>query len=358
MSYRYTLDPKSKKYICPNPDCNKKRFVRYWDTENNEYLPIELGRCDREIKCGYHKTPKDFLKSNNIKSNWTPNKPVKEEIKTFDYLDLKHISIQGYNFQNNNFVTFLLTMFSKETVKEIITRYLLGTISKPWEKSVVFWRLSPDNVLSYGKIMNYNPKTGRKIKEPYLKISSFHKVLYRGKRDSFKYKKALFGMHLINENKTKPIAIVESEKTACIMSAIKSEFIWIASSGISMLDQNVMIDLIDRKIIFYPDLSERNKKGFNAYDIWLRKAEELKEFGFDITVSKFLYELADTEDLENGYDIADYFIEKYQKNKAIPKIETKEIVYIQNRKEKAIDKLISKNPAIKLLIKTFQLQSK
>jgi hypothetical protein len=52
MQIRYVLDKSSRKAVCPN--CNKNTFVLYIDTETNEYLPDEYGRCDREQKCGYH----------------------------------------------------------------------------------------------------------------------------------------------------------------------------------------------------------------------------------------------------------------------------------------------------------------
>ncbi len=53
--HRYTLEKGSKKYHCP--DCNKKTFVRYIDTETGDYLPEQYGRCDRESKCSYHLNP-------------------------------------------------------------------------------------------------------------------------------------------------------------------------------------------------------------------------------------------------------------------------------------------------------------
>ena len=54
-NYKYILDKSSKKYVCPQ--CNKKRFVRYIDTETKEYLPNEFGTCDRLINCGYGNNP-------------------------------------------------------------------------------------------------------------------------------------------------------------------------------------------------------------------------------------------------------------------------------------------------------------
>jgi hypothetical protein len=49
--HRYIFEKGSKKHHCP--ECTKKRFVRYIDTQTDEYLPEHYGRCDRESKCGY-----------------------------------------------------------------------------------------------------------------------------------------------------------------------------------------------------------------------------------------------------------------------------------------------------------------
>ena len=53
--HRYKLEKGSKKHHCP--ECSKRRFVRYIDTDTGEYLPHLYGRCDRESKCAYHLNP-------------------------------------------------------------------------------------------------------------------------------------------------------------------------------------------------------------------------------------------------------------------------------------------------------------
>ena len=53
--HRYILDKSSKKHLCP--ECNKRRLVRYVDTQSGNYLPDIYGRCARESKCSYHLNP-------------------------------------------------------------------------------------------------------------------------------------------------------------------------------------------------------------------------------------------------------------------------------------------------------------
>ena len=54
-TFKYSLDKSSKKFVCPN--CSKKTFVLYVDTEMGNFLPPDFGKCDREQNCKYHKAP-------------------------------------------------------------------------------------------------------------------------------------------------------------------------------------------------------------------------------------------------------------------------------------------------------------
>lgn len=69
----YTFDKSSKKFVCPN--CNKKRFVRFVNTETNNYLEDIYGRCDSETSCGYFVKPnidnsKIFAKETNTSQKY------------------------------------------------------------------------------------------------------------------------------------------------------------------------------------------------------------------------------------------------------------------------------------------------
>lgn len=65
MKSRYELERYKgmrSRYECPV--CHHKGvFVRYIDTETGLYLSPEVGRCNREDKCGYHYTPKQYFDS-------------------------------------------------------------------------------------------------------------------------------------------------------------------------------------------------------------------------------------------------------------------------------------------------------
>nr|WP_255710101.1 PG0870-related protein [Pontibacter harenae] len=62
--YRYILQPygngRNTRFACPG--CGKKRkFTRYVDTETGQYVHETVGSCNRQSKCGYHYSPRQFF---------------------------------------------------------------------------------------------------------------------------------------------------------------------------------------------------------------------------------------------------------------------------------------------------------
>src|SRR5690606_5606268 len=116
--YRYILDKRSKKHLCP--ECGKKRFVRYIDIETGDYLPEQYGRCDRESKCGYFYNPYNdgyakaiWEKEQGNKTDWKPKqpkrikKPVNLPQRAFSPFDVFSRARAGY--EQNTFIQNLLT---------------------------------------------------------------------------------------------------------------------------------------------------------------------------------------------------------------------------------------------------------
>ena len=317
--YRYSLDKSSKKFTCPN--CQKKTFVKYFDNEERHYLDSTIGRCDRESNCKYHKSPSE--KNYTI----TPVETIKKARSLVDEIEVTSLI---KDFKCNNFIQFLKKHFTNEKIKESILKYSLGT-SSHWNGATVFWQIDHQQKVRTGKVMLFDINNGKRIKEPYPHINWMHKIL---KLQDYELKQCLFGLHLINQYKRQTIAIVESEKTAIMMSMFAPEYLWLATGSKTNFKNELLEPIKNYKIIAFPDKSEFND--------WSKKTNELQKNGFEIKCSR----LIEDKDVENGYDLADHYIDK----------KTTTIKYTNTENE--VKNLAKKNPVILSLIKTFDLVDK
>jgi hypothetical protein len=359
-AFKYSLDKSSKKFICPN--CNKKKFVYYVDTEQGKYLSTDYGRCDRDQNCGYHKAPPKgkkaflidfftlkkisdkalklvdingiisivpksqileqkeskcfitewYLKNSNIhylnnESKYfnSDNIEIINEVTavkktqliepSFHSLILQDRIIREYKSQqyDDNLTTYLLSLFTFDEVQTATQNYYLTGANYFWNNATLFWQINHKEQIHACKIMLYNKLTGKRKKEPYNHINWLHNAI---KEPDFNLNQCLFGLHLINTDYQKEIAIVESEKTAIIMSIYLPEFIWIATGSKSGFKFDLLQPLKKRKCIAFPDKGEFNN--------WHIKATELNQQGFKIAVSNLL----EDTDLQNGSDLADYYL--------------------------------------------------
>jgi len=340
MEYRYILDSSSKKFRCRK--CTKKTLVKFIDTKTNDLMTDEFGRCDRESKCGFFKIPKGF---NNDKYEYKYIKPPR-----VSFHDYNLVSMSGKDYKNNNFILFVKSLFGSHATKKVIKKYLIGT-SKKWQGATVFWQIDNNQNVRHGKIMLYNSTTGKRKKnaldKPY--ISSARSVL---NLKNFVLKQCLFGLHLINESVSKSLAVVESEKTAILMSLFKPQYIWLATGSKGGFKYEYLKPIRDYKIIAFPDKSE--------FTDWQNKAIELNSLGFSISVSQWL----ETTDYKKGTDLADILIKENLYNSPQTEIEKPNesskpsISIVETSTEIIVKKLALKNPAIKNLINTFDLTDK
>lgn len=355
--YKYTLDKSSKKFICPK--CESRSFVKYMDNEKLSYLPEEFGRCDRETNCGYHKAPSKGTKCylipfisntsisdkankltdiNGIDTIIPKSQIIKElinccwisewflknssisylanEYKYFDNNDVDLIntiiknektleSIPSFHpielldkmyFESpqiDNLSEFLKTKFSNGEVFNAMQNYFISGTNCFWNNSTAFWQIDEKQKIHACKIMLYDKTNGKRIKIPHNHINWLHNAV---KVPNFNLCQCLFGLHLIKEDYGKTIAIVESEKTAIIMSIFLPDYIWIATGS----KQNLKLDLFNpikkRNIVLFPDKGEHTD--------WHKKASELNQIGFKIEVSV----LIEQTKFENGFDLADYYL--------------------------------------------------
>ena len=290
----------SSRHTCPS--CERGRqFVLYVD-ESGELLSKDVGRCNRESKCGYHYTPKQYYQDHPTFKNITGYKPKpsrknqkpKESKPTSSIpVDVFKASLKEYD--HNKLVLYLRLLFDDSTVNELISTYFIGS-SKHWDGSSVFWQVDYTGKVLTGKIMLYNASNGKRVKKPFNHIHWVHSVM---KMPDYNLDQCLFGEHLLTD-KSKPVAIVESEKTAIIASVYLPQFTWLAVGGLSNLNVQKCQVLLSRKVVLYPDAG--------CFDKWNKKAKELSSI-CRISVSRLLEDKTPITDKESGYDLADYLVQ-------------------------------------------------
>ena len=334
--YKYSLHKKSIKHKCPQ--CKKNRFVLYVDNETGDYLSPDVGRCDREINCGYHLTPKTYFKNENKPFAPYTNYNVKEISKETCYHTEHELNNSLNNYDKNNFVQFLYSKFDSVKVTNLLNEYKIGT-SKSWNNGTIFWQIDTYQKIRSGKVILYD-KIGKRTKY----INWIHSLNIKSNRiDSFNLNQCLFGEHLISKY-DKPIAIVESEKTACIMNIMFEKYLWLATGSLQGLNTKKIKVLKNRTIILYPDLGIEGKNG-SPFTKWKTISEELRSNGYDIKTSDLLEKKGTKNEREKGFDIADYFIKNLTKKPS-------KIISTTNQK---ILKMYMKNKNIKTLIEVFDL---
>lgn len=303
-SFKYILEPykgENTRYRCPSCNHKTKTFTLYINTETGEHIANDVGRCGRENKCGYHYSPKQYFTDNNLPLNdrsvnriYRQLPPPKPE-KPISFIPKSAFEASLKNYPKNNFIIFLINHFGIEITNELIKKYNIGT-SKKWNGATIFWQLDADLNIRTGKIMLFNANTGRRVKEPIIHISWVHTKI---KDKDFNWKQCLFGEHLINQN-DKPIAIVESEKTAIITSVFFPQLNWLATGSKSNLSYEKLKVLKDRKVILFPDS--------DAFDKWSQIAKDIAPI-MKVKVSDLLNRKLTEEEILEGYDIADYLIQ-------------------------------------------------
>ena len=310
--HKYILEPykgMNTRYRCPSCQQRDKTFSLYIDTETGEHIHPTVGRCNRESNCGHHYTPKQYFQDNNISFDTPQPKAYKPRTVTPQQKPVSFIPVEVFKaslkaHETNHFVQFLITLFGVEVASQLVSRYFIAT-SKHWNGATVFWQIDTQGKVRTGKIMLYSPTTGKRVKNLKLPVYWVHKAL---KQPEFELRQCLFGEHLLID-KTKPVAIVESEKTAVIASVYLPQFIWVAVGSLTNLNAEKCSILKGRTVTLFPDL--------NCFEKWRSKAKELSHLAI-FTVSDLLERKASEAEKKQGFDLADYLIKYDYKAFALP----------------------------------------
>lgn len=332
--YKYILEPSGngRKYH-PCPHCGAYKFTYYIDRDTGKPLADHVGRCERINSCGYHYPPREYFRNLNSKNKieMKEEQLAKEITSVVKEERVNRRYPKSTDYANNALFCFLVTVFGKQKVLVAFQKYDVRTsmlFRKNDKYGAAFIMRAIDSLIRQVKEMAYDPNTGKRVKEGqdvflldyynrcYKIDTSNFRICSAGKnlmKDyDFKNKLCFFGEHLLAGGVNKPIAIVESEKTAIICDICMPDYIWLATggkNGCKWTTEEVFQVLKDanQPITLFPDL--------NATEDWIAKAEKLLAAGLDVSI----YDLEEQEgiteeDKAKGLDIGDYLIRYWKEN--------------------------------------------
>jgi len=307
--FKYSLDPSSKKFICPS--CGKRRFVRYIDNETGEYISDDCGRCDREQSCGYHLTPSDYFHDHGMaveRHRPTPRRPLPPLIEP-TYIDGNIVAATVRRpVTASNLYRYLVRLAAARygtAVAEMKARGAMieMNVGTTLSGDAIFWQCDQHQRCRTGKIMAYQPN-GHRVKNegsPH-RVDWVHSRLQHRWPDrftDFTLVQCLFGLHQLADNRDNdlPIGLVESEKTALMGRLLSPSHIWVATGGSNGLNAHKLRPLRGRVIHVYPDLGE--------FDKW---AGIIEQSGLSrVTMMRLVEDIATDNDRKQGLDIGDYW---------------------------------------------------
>lgn len=338
--HRYSLEKGSKKHHCP--DCNKKTFVLYIDTETGNYLPEQYGRCDRESKCSYHLNPyfDGYAKAvweqergnrSELPNNWKPQRkkiipqPTPEPV-FFDFDTFKQ-TLQPERYEKNTFIQNLFYRvqfpFEVDEVTKVIQLYRLGTVANGYRagaNTFPFIDIKGNvRAVQVKQFDEQNHTTGTDFLHSIIEKhhTRNNKPLPEWLEAYTKQDKrisCLFGEHLLSKYHSNPVALVEAPKTAVYgtlyfgLPETPESLIWLAVYNKSSFSFDKLNVLQGRFVYVFPDLS----KDGNTFKEWETKAKEYESRlpGTRFIFSDLLEHKATGTERKQGFDLADYLIKQ------------------------------------------------
>lgn len=303
------------RHTCPG--CGKpKCFSRYINKATGEYYANHVGKCNREVKCSYHYTPKQFYIDNptlqedeRCSLQNTKGKATSNAVKTVHFIPFDIVEATKKEYLLNTFVQNLIKTIPETEVFRLVNEYHLGTVTGSYMRGAVTFPF----IDIMGNCRAIQAKTFD-AENHTLHTNHLHALLkgyleqqnkpmplwlqyYLQNESKFT---CLFGEHLLKAFPDKPVAICEAPKTAIVASCYLPKFLWLAVGAKGYLTKDRMKVLHGRHVVLWPDL--------NAFNDWQMKAEEMRDIFASIKVSSLLERKATSEERAKGLDIADYLV--------------------------------------------------
>ena len=191
----------------------------------------------------------------------------------------------------SGFAQFLIETLGNDNAMKIVEIYYLGCYDSAQgadhKPDVIFWQIDADKNLRAGKIMAYSDEGKRQCIPRW-----WHKI----KGITCQLNQCFFGEHLLPYI-NKPVAVVESEKTACLMTIFNPAFLWLACGSATYLQDYKCSYVSKYEVTLFPDHNQYDKNSN-----WKAIADK---WGFEISRDcEFWYEQSL---ISKSDDIADYY---------------------------------------------------
>lgn len=323
--------------------CGKKSMIPFINIHTGELLD-NAGKCNRASKCDYLYTPIQYFEQHGKPDDYKPqqynprplqNKPAPAPVS----IPTDIVELSRKSFDRNVFYHYLLTLFDTDTVTELMDMYLVGSSNSIYKGGTVFYFIDVNGAVWFGQVKLFrndghtdsvtevDKETGETTTRKCT--TAIHAALFKSYKDRgvkpqawvFEYAKqpekvrCLFGEHLLTlpENKYKPVAVVESPKTAIICAGLFKEYVWLSAGALGWLSVKKCQCLKGRRVVFYPDLSqnrtEKGKEIKTAFEQWQEISNGIKDIA-DSECSDILETFATDEQRAAGADLAD-ILESY-----------------------------------------------
>ena len=252
---------------------------------------------------------------------------------------------------------------SKGQLRRAAARYRLGATK---DGGVIFWQIDDQQRVHTGKIMYYQSDCHRsKERHP----TWVHCLMKDQLPPNYEFHPCLFGLHLLSntiatphsqgENLTNPTnkkfsnspildseinnssdssnscsekpsvssvkfsdqgtecgvaivvpktAIVESEKSAVILSEKFTDFVWLSCGGLQSFRPELLSPLVNYKVIIFPD-TDPTGDAFRQWSQVATEAQRLYKFHYPLRISRLLEDHASPEQKQRKIDLVDYLYE-------------------------------------------------
>ena len=241
-----------------------------------------------------------------------------------DYLSRMSTLCHKSRSDKNHLARWLCTQFPEEQVAEVLARYRTGSTR---DGRIIYWQIDHRGQVRAGKVMAYNPD-GHRRKGGSGNVCWVHSIKIDGiKFDEMLAPQCLFGEHLASPSNSPSmgrtqsslckksatvtrsiegggqvggsLCLVESEKTALIMSLVCPDRVWLATGGKANFKESMLWPLLGHEVAVYPDA--------DALRDWEQRIHQLnRELGHRLYIPTGYYNLMDHDEARReGWDLAD-----------------------------------------------------